>query len=122
MANKIPQDLNNDISSIQEPERKVLVRSLVIAVVAMAGVIGVLFAMVVKGNSSEKGDKDNQIAELKTDLKESQRRERIKDSLYTNCLIEKVRGNDEFIQREKKYNSEIAKSLRRQDTMFNILK
>ncbi len=119
---EINPDLNSDISQIQTPERKVLVRSLVIAVMGLSATIGVLFAVLVNGNKSSHGDKDRRIAELTQDLREERKLRAVADSNYTDALIRLVRSKHEFNDRELILKTENSRTLKIQDSLLAIFK
>lgn len=119
---EINPDLSKDIGHIEQPERRVLVRSLVIAIMGLVAALAVVFGMLISGNKLSQGEKDKIIAEQKEEIKQIRKEKEEIRTLYTNTLLDLVKSKHEFNDREKRLKIENTKTLRTQDSLLAIFK
>lgn len=118
---QIPSDLNSDISSLPDPRERGQVRQLTYAVIVLAGVVGVLFSIILSNNKTSKGDKDTIIRELKADIRNRDSIINVQSASLTNCLSKQIYDAHQSILREQKFNEEQIRSTKRQDSLLALL-
>lgn len=118
---QLPYDLQKDLNALPGAENRLSKKMLTIAVYVLSGVVGVLFAMVIRGNSTSISEKDKQLVQKDVEMLELKKEVKEVRSLYTDCLLREARKENEDIIERHNTVDEKAVTLRIQDSILNAL-